>query len=273
MTRKASKMKSPLIWFGGKGKVAQNIIKFFPEHKHYVEPFGGAAHVLAQKEPSYNEVYNDVDNLLVNFFLVLRSDPEKLTRELEVLPYSRQLYEKWRHEPMSELSDFEKAVRFFYLNRSGIVAGNGPGRFRTGWRHTIKAGANPAKSYKSACNILKDFAERIGGVMVEHLDFREIIRKYDSKETLFYVDPPYIGREKYYAGGFTEKDHRDLAEMLNGIEGKAIVSYYDDPLLLELYPKWNQETFEATKQVANGRNEKAIELLLMNFNSQQMSMF
>jgi site-specific DNA-adenine methylase len=36
-----------------------------------------------------------------------------------------------------------------------------------------------------------------------------IIRVYDSSDTLFYIDPPYIGREKYYAGGFTDQDHRD----------------------------------------------------------------
>jgi DNA adenine methylase len=59
--------RSPLIWFGGKGKVAHEIINRMPEHKVYVEPFGGAAHVLSQKPPASNEVYNDIDGELVKF--------------------------------------------------------------------------------------------------------------------------------------------------------------------------------------------------------------
>lgn len=105
-------------------------------------------------------------------------------------------------------------------------------------------------------------------VQIECRDFREIIRVYDSPDTLFYVDPPYIGRERYYAGGFTEQDHRELAAMLHNIQGKAIVSYYDDPLLLDLYPDWERETFQGTKQIVNGVNGGAEELLLMNFKIQ-----
>ena len=107
--------------------------------------------------------------------------------------------------------------------------------------------------------------------MIEHDDFRTIIRKYDSPDTLFYVDPPYIGKEKYYAGGFTEKDHLELADLLNRIEGKAIISYYDDPLLLNIYRGWRRESFDSFKQVVNGDNCYAEELLLMNFDDQQMT--
>lgn len=109
--------------------------------------------------------------------------------------------------------------------------------------------------------------------MIDNRDFREIFLVYDSPTTLFYVDPPYVGREKYYAGGFTEQDHRDLAEILNGIQGKAVLSYYDDPLVDELYPNWRRETFQSARQVVNGKNNIAEELLLMNFDSGQLTLF
>lgn len=267
-----TKVRSPLIWFGGKGKVAQLIINYMPPHRSYIEPFGGAAHVIAQKPRAPHEVYNDIDGDLVNFIMIARDQPEKLCRACETLPYSRELYERWKSEPMPS-DPFDRAVRFFYLNRSGIAKGNGPGTYKTGWRHSTQFTQNPAVGYQSACKLISSFSERMKGVMIEHDDFRRVIEKYDSTDTLFYVDPPYIGREKYYAGGFTEKDHRELAEILNNIKGKAIVSYYDDPLLTELYPNWRRETFESYKQVVNGDNCFAEELLLMNFDDGQMSIF
>ncbi|WP_232335202.1 DNA adenine methylase [Thermoactinomyces sp. CICC 10520] len=265
--------RSPLIWFGGKGRVASEIINRMPEHKVYVEPFGGAAHVLAQKPPASNEVYNDIDGELVNFLLVARDKPDELARACETLPYSRQLYEEWRDTPPTT-DKFERAVRFFYLNRCGIQKGNGPKTYRTGWKHNSKPNQNPARSYQNACKLIQEFARRMREVQIENDDFRRIIQKYDSPDTLFYVDPPYIGREQYYAGGFTEKTHRDLANLLANIQGLAIVSYYPDPLLDELYAGWRFETFQSTRQVIQ-RTEastKTEELLIMNFDL-QMTIF
>ncbi|AYK08882.1 DNA adenine methylase [Brevibacillus laterosporus] len=265
--------RSTLIWFGGKGKSAPQIIKYMPEHRVYAEPFGGAGNVLLQKYPSTHEIYNDIDGQLVNFLLIAREYPDKLQEACESLPYSRELYEKWLHQDQPEDS-FEKAVRFFYLNRCGIVNGNGPGSYKTGWRHSISSGQSPANGYQTACQLFKQYSERMKGVMIENTDYKTIIEKYDTPGTLFYIDPPYIGREKYYAGGFKEEDHRELAYILQNIEGKVIVSYYDDPLLLEIYPNWRRETFKSFKQVVNGScNNSTEELLLMNFDDGQMNIF
>ncbi|MGV6934079.1 DNA adenine methylase [Paenibacillus sp. CMM36] len=265
-------VRSPLIWFGGKGRVAQHIISKMPPHTCYVEPFGGAAHVIAQKPPVYSEVYNDIDGEVVNFLLVAINEPLRLQQACDALPYSRQLYEEWKRSKPPD-DDFTRAVRFFYVNRSGIAKGNSDSAFSTdtGWRHSKEH--NTARTYRSATDIIPAFAKRMSSVMIDNRDFRDIIRVYDGPDTLFYVDPPYIGREKYYAGGFAEQDHRDLAKMLKGIKGKAILSYYADPLLDELYPGWHRETFQAARQVVNGNNNMAQELLLMNFDNRQLTLF
>lgn len=266
--------RSPLIWFGGKGKQADLIISKMPGHKVYVEPFGGAAHVISRKPRVNHEVYNDIDGTVVNFILQAIERPEELTEACQQLPYSRELYEKWRKEPLPS-DPFEKAIRFFYLNRSAISKGNAEEVPNTGWRHSTSSGQNPAMGYVSASKAIVSFAKRMQGVMIENRDFREIIEKYDSDEALFYVDPPYISREKYYAGGFTEKDHRELAELLNNCKGKVIISYYPDPLLIELYKGWNIETHQTYKQVVGGENmvAPAEELLIMNYEIKQLSIF
>lgn len=266
--------RSPLIWFGGKSKYAQHIISRFPSHRKYVEPFGGAAHVISQKPRVTHEVYNDIDGSVVNFLMVSISEPERLREVCEALPYSRSIFEKWKREPMPHDS-FEWAVRWFYMNRSAIGNGNAKQVPQTGWRHSTVSGQNPANGYVSACKLIPSFAERMKGVMIEQSDFRSIIEKNDDSETLFYVDPPYVGREKHYAGNFSEQDHRDLARLLHGIRGKAVVSYYDDPLINELYPDFYRETFEAHKEVVGGSGTavNTNEILLMNFDNGQLTLF
>ncbi|MEC2277236.1 DNA adenine methylase [Bacillus velezensis] len=89
------------------------------------------------------------------------------------------------------------------------------------------------------------------------------------------VDPPYVGRGQFYAGGFTEEDHRELARLLNQVKGKVVLSYYYDPLILDIYPNWESETFSAYKQVVggSGKSRGAEELLLFNYKITQLSLF
>lgn len=266
--------RSPLIWFGGKGKQAELIISKMPSHKVYVEPFGGAAHVISRKPRINHEVYNDIDGIVVNFIMQSIENTDRLIEACHQLPYSRELYEKWRKEPLPT-DPFQRAVRFFYLNRSAISKGNAEEVPNTGWRHSTSSSQNPAKGYVNACEAIRNFAKRMQGVMIEHKDYREIITKYDSREALFYIDPPYIGREKFYAGGFTLEDHYELAELLNQVQGKVMLSYYDDPILHEIYKGWRVEKHQTFKQVVGGQNlgADAEELLLMNFEIKQLSIF
>jgi len=262
--------RSPLIWFGGKSKLARELIARMPPHSVYVEPFGGAAHVIAAKPAVSTEVYNDIDGEAVNFLLVARADTERLIEAADALPYSRAVYELWRDEPWPT-DEFTRAVRWFYINRSGIAKGN---RERnTGWRHSGAPGTNPARSYYGAVEAIREFAQRMRNVQIECRDFREVIEVYDGHDAMFYIDPPYVGREKRYVGNFTEQDHRDLANMLHNIKGRALVSYYEHPLILELYDGWGQETLGGYVQSVGGSEPRpARELVLTNYGAVQQSL-
>ncbi|WP_026678200.1 DNA adenine methylase [Fictibacillus gelatini] len=272
-------VKSPLIWFGGKAMLAEKIIELMPSHSCYVEPFGGAAHVMAVKTPSKVDVYNDINGDVVNFLMVLRKDPDRLEDACSSLPYSRFLFETWQNELFENrrsegtMNDFERAVKFFYVNRCGI---NGGGlNHKSGWKHSVHH--NTPAVYQSICKRMKDFGERMRSVFIECRDFRYIIKTYDGPETLFYIDPPYVGCESRYTGKFSEKDHRELAELLCNIKGKAIVSYYADDLVNQLYYGWNRLELPAKKNtVVSGEGytrPDATELLLTNFENKQMSIF
>ncbi|MBT9169135.1 MAG: Modification methylase DpnIIA [Syntrophomonadaceae bacterium] len=264
-------MRSPLVWVGGKFYLAKAIIGLFPPHKCYVEVFGGAGHVLMQKYRSPVEVYNDINGEVVNFFLQLRDRPEELKRKCELSPYSRALYEAWKKDPLPD-DPLERAARFFFLLRSSM----NKGWPLTGWAHSKKK--NSASFYHSGIAQFLEVAKRLFAVQIECKDFRYIIDTYDSLETLFYCDPPYVELEHYYAGGFNEQDHRDLAAKLNNIQGKAIVSYYPHSLVDELYKGWRKEEVQCVKhsEGLTKNNDKAmrarsVELLLMNYPRPQVN--
>lgn len=259
------KPRSNLIWFGGKGRMANTILDYFPEHKTFVDLFGGGANILVQKKRSLVDVYNDIDGEVVNYLTVLREEPERFYKAVESLPYSRQLYNEYRKSTVP-LNPFERAVRWFYINRSGMP---GSHRGKTGgWKHGVQH--NTVGSYRSACKMIGPMANRLKNVMIEHLDFREVFAKYDHPETFFYIDPPYMGRERRYAGNFSYQDHVELANMIKNMKGKALISYYPDELVFALYSGFNIIDFKSkaySTKVAFGQDKpETTELLIMNYN-------
>lgn len=253
---------SVLRWFGGKHILAKDIIPLFPEHHCYCEPFSGGAHVMMAKVPSRVEVFNDIDTNLVNFLMVLRERRDELIDALGSLPTSRYLFGMWQSSPLPD-DPFERAVRWFYILRQKIIPHNNQ---KSGWRAgKIK---NTAVDYQNAVQKLYAFEQRFRRVMIECLDFREVIRRYDSLETLFYVDPPYVGREHFYKGGFSRQDHIDLARLLNKVKGKVLVTYYADPLIFELYRDWHVhqvDSYIGTVCKVGEAKKEGTEYIFMNY--------
>jgi DNA adenine methylase len=140
-----------------------------------------------------------------------------------------------------------------------------------GWARAVSTENTRGKHsqiWANAPKAIETLARRVAGVQIENSDFRIFIPSYDRPGTLFYCDPPYVGTEDYYSGGFDENAHRDLAKLLHNTAGKVMLSYYDCPLVTELYPGWRRATWQTPKwsEKANGTpRQRATELLLMNF--------
>jgi DNA adenine methylase len=106
---------------------------------------------------------------------------------------------------------------------------------------------------------------------IENMDFEEVITKYDSPSTYFYLDPPYWKTENYYSNhDFDSKDHERLATVLGGIQGKFSLSYYDFELLHTWFPEtgytWERKSFKKAAAAKKGVSQNdAEELLIMNY--------
>ena len=269
-------MSSLFPYPGGKSEIAPFIVERLAPHQTYVEPFAGSIAVLLAKPPSEVEVVSDLDGDIINFFQVLQQGArdntvmETFQRICQLMPHARRLYETWMHDwnrGIRPEDPFERAIRWYYLQINSV---NG----KSGW--IISIADNKARLWQNKVDNLPEFAKRLRHVSLENRDFRYIIQTYDRPETLFYIDPPYYGVEgakEYYSGAppFTEQDHLDLAQLLNKIQGKAIVSYYPDPWLDHLYSqgRWHRLIISVNKWCstthAGGEKQKGEELLLFSY--------
>ncbi|MCX6134513.1 MAG: DNA adenine methylase [Ignavibacteriales bacterium] len=246
-------------WYGGKFSHLDWLLPLLPESVHYCEPFGGSAAVLLNKRPSPVETYNDVDGEVVNFFKVLRKEKEKLIYSIGMTPFSREEFQIAIESNGNgrDLSEIERARRFFVRARqvrTGLAQTASVGR----WANclaTSRAGmAGAVSRWLGSVEALEYIASRLLRVQIENDHALDVIRRYDSKETLFYCDPPYPhesrGDSKAYGFEMKDGDHERLAALLKTVKGKVAVSGYKCELMDRLYKGWHVHTARTKKALS-----------------------
>jgi DNA adenine methylase len=258
-------LESAISVIGGKSYLSKWLCSFLPEHVCYVEPFAGGAKLLFAKELSPVEILNDVDDNIVNLYRVIQNSEkrQKLINILDETPYARSVFQSLKHsKPENEI---EKAARYFYLCRASFAGDTKRGGFAV----PSVTGRNPVQSFRNAVDSLDTIAERLRGVCVENLPYAEVIRRYDSEDTLFYCDPPYLNTEHYYGDRFTKDDHCKLNNFLHNVQAKVMLSHYECDTYNQLYQDWNKYTYESFKGAykAEPGTEKpvTVECLYCNF--------
>lgn len=248
--------RPPLRYHGGKWQLAPWIVSHFPEHRAYVEPFGGGASVLLRKERSYAEVYNDLDGEVVNLFRILRSpaQAQRLAELVELTPFARDEFAGARVLRGSRL---ERARRLLIRSHQGFSTK--AIHRSTGFRsNASRSGSHPAKDWSRLPGALADVAARLRGLIVENKDGSEVMLQHDAPSTLHYVDPPYLPETRgaySYRHDLTAADHERLAEVLHGLRGCVILSGYPSPLYEDLYSGWDRTEREAHADQARPRVE------------------
>lgn len=234
-------MLTALKYPGGKVKISSWVISFFPRHKIYVEPFDGAAGVLLNKTPTPLEVYNDLNSDLVTFFSVLR-DKEKaaeLIRRLRLTPYAREEY--YSFYPMPEGDDIEMARALVCRAGMGIGIKGAVSESRSGF-----ASDRPDKIKRNAQVFVNhvektgEIAKRFRSVIIEHKDALELIPRYDSPDTLWYLDPPYnCGYSFRYR---SDVDQKAMLGSFKNVSGYVVLSGYENELYADELAGWHMET-------------------------------
>ena len=278
-----------LSYIGGKSKIGKWIVPHYPQDMEtYVETFGGMFWCffnmdLSQYPNLKKVVYNDFNPLNYNLFQCAQN-PSELQRALDAIPVQqigvsitppemKQQFVSFQAEiftPNVTLQpyDYEVAAKYAYV-LTQVFSGSKPetssfidlkGKYRSKYLSFRDKLSKP------------DWVEHFLKITdVENMDFAEVINKYDSKSTYIYLDPPYWKTENYYSNhDFDSKDHERLANVLNGVQGKFSLSYYDFPQLHDWFPenqyRWERKEFaKAAAAKKNVKQNMGEERLILNY--------
>jgi len=278
-----------LSYIGGKSKIGKWIVPHYPQDMEtYVETFGGMFWCFFNMDLSQylnlkKVVYNDFNPLNYNLFQCAQN-PSELQRALDAIPVQqigvsitppemKQQFVSFQVEifaPNVTLQpyDYEVAAKYAYV-LTQVFSGSKPetssfidlkGKYRSKYLSFRDKLSKP------------DWVEHFLKITdVENMDFAQVINKYDSKSTYIYLDPPYWKTENYYSNhDFDSKDHERLANVLNGVQGKFSLSYYDFPQLHDWFPenqyRWERKEFaKAAAAKKNVKQNMGEELLILNY--------
>jgi DNA adenine methylase len=258
-------------WYGGKFSHLDWLLPRLPDCHHYCEPFAGSAAVLLNREPSPVETYNDLDGEVVNFFRTLRDEKDRLIEAIGLTPFSREEFGiACVVDPC--LPSLERARRFYVRARqvrTGLAQTASLGRWAN-CKGTSRAGMSGVISrWLGGVEALPDIARRLLQVQIENRSALDVIQLYDSPDTLFYCDPPYVhetrGDDKVYGHEMSDEAHRELADLLNSVKGRAALSNYPCRLMDELYPAPRWRKAVSPERTIHSTKGKRAEVLWMNY--------
>jgi len=248
-------------WLGGKKALHQAIIAKIDRiaHETYVEPFVGMGGVFLRRvwRPRC-EVANDLNGEITNLFRILQRHYPQFMEVMRFQITSRREFERLRGCDPASLTDLERAARFLYLQRLAF-GGRVEGVFGV-------ASGRPARFSLSRLEPLLDAAHsRLDGVVFENLPWQDVLARWDSDKTLFYLDPPYWGGEGDYGKGLFSRDHyAEMAEILRNIKGAFILSINDVPEIRAIFDGFEIDAVTLTYTVSKSGSTEAQELIVSN---------
>jgi len=226
---------------GGKSKQLDFIFDCFPARTDYncfVDLFGGGGSVILNAIPTKRDIYNDINEDIVNFFRVLREDGKKLLEALRLTPYSRTEYDDaFIYDPNDDNVEMARKTAI----KAQFAYGGQGGGFKAYEREV-----NITKMYSNWIDGLTFVIERFRNITIENMDALKLLKKIDSKTTLVYIDPPYLGSDDY-EHNYTNKQHEKLLKEIVKCNSMVIISGVPSTL----YDKYLFDWVKIDKPISN----------------------
>ncbi|OKL43295.1 DNA adenine methylase [Pseudovibrio exalbescens] len=249
-------------YLGGKRQLAKRIVGRINQIQHdtYVDVFCGMGGVFWRRTvQAKGEVINDINRDLILLYRVLRSHREEFLRSLEFFPSSRAEFEALKGAGLDHLTDIQRAVRFYYLQKLAL------GGKSSGQSFGVSIERPSRFNLAQAERNLRRASTRLAGVTIECIDWRDCIERYDKESTLFYLDPPYYGGENDYGKGvFKRTDYEEMALRLARIKGRFLLSLNDVGPIREVFSAFSVEQLQITYTIAKESGKRVFELLIGN---------
>ncbi len=254
-------------YLGGKRNLASRLTRLIETvpHRTYAEPFVGMGGVfLRRRTRPRAEAINDISGDVATLFRVLQRHYQAFLDMLKWQLASRAEFDRLLRVDPETLTDLERAARFLYLQRTAF------GGKVTGRNFGVDARSPSRFDTTKLHSLLEDVHERLAPVTIERLSYSDFIRRYDTPETLFYLDPPYWNCERDYGDGvFGRADFERLADQLADISGRFILSINATEGAREIFNRFTVQDVETTYTLAtrsSGRGKRVCELIVTSAN-------
>ena len=265
-------MKTPITYYGGKQTLTHEILELMPAHKIYVEPFFGGGAIFFAKGPSFLEVINDTNSLLINFYQQCVDNFEALQHRIQNTLHSESEYNKARtiYNNPRYRSKLDKAWAVWVMTNMSVMATPRGGWKRdngTGGSHIGIGMDNHRKRFTS------QIYDRLSKVQISCRDAIDVIKERDTPDSLFYLDPPYIGAEQKHYKGYKKEDFKRLLDVLAGIQGKFILSNFNSDILQEYCEanNWHNKVISLKSMIPAlvHKPRRKYEVLVWNYTPEQ----
>lgn len=224
-------MKPLISYYGGKQRIASRIVEEINKIPHavYGEPFCGGAAVLFAKPKrwvsnnhDYREFINDTSDLLINLYRVAIEQRDALELKIKATLYSQSEYRRAMGicKNPTQYDELTQAWAYYVNIQQGFA-----NKLNAGWGTGVY-GKNLSATWANALRKLSEMLDRISGVHICNEDALRCIERWDSPQTLIYVDPPYPETDQGHYSGYTLEDWQRLCNLLDRSQCSYILSNY-----------------------------------------------
>jgi len=253
----------PAPYIGGKRKLARRICRAIDRlpHRRYGEVFMGMGGVfLRRTRVPQAEFINDWSEDVATFFRILQRHYVAFLDMLRFQLSTRAGFERLLKVDPSTQTDLERSARFLYLQRlafGGKVAGRNFG---------VDPYGSSGFDLTKLVPMLEAIHERLAPVTIERLPWHQFVTRYDTPETLFYLDPPYFGCETDYGSDLFDRSQFDaMAAQLARIEGRFLLSLNDHPEVRRIFGSFAMVEVDVTYSVGGGdKTQHTREVVISN---------
>ncbi|HXG49102.1 MAG TPA: DNA adenine methylase [Methylomirabilota bacterium] len=237
--------KPILRWPGGKRRMLPRLLPLIPAHVCYCEPFAGGLAVLLAKPRSEVEVVNDLNGDLVALYRNIQYHLPELLREIEWFVSSRKNFVDFKAQP--GLTEIQRAARFLLLNRTSF-GGN-----MKSFAVARMRGGGATLDRVAVGDLLGAAHERLNKVVVENPPYERCLELYDSKDTFFFIDPPYLHAKINAYRGWTEAEMTALRRKLDRVKGRWVLTLDGSEFNRRLFKDCKIESVETVNGCVNSR--------------------
>ena len=255
-------------YYGGKWELSKQLVPMLPPHSRYIEVFAGGLSMLFRKKRVEKNIVNDFDNDIVNLYVSVAEKFDEFSNHVYWIPRSRKLFAKYQAKILAtkgeiEIPDAKRAAMYYYVIKNAFN--------KNVYNVMSKAEGKKVNWHTSLIEELKWSRKMMNGVIVENLDFRELVKRYEPQEDdCWYLDPPYVvagEKSNYYFHDFTNDDHdalKDVCDKIHENKAKFMVSYDNRQVIKDLFKEYNVNEIKTKYSGAADKKER-IELVITNY--------